>query len=262
MPDSLTRRSFMGLVPGIALAPNVSFGQDGPAVHADFPNQDPALVRETVGASHANIDRVKELVAQSPALAKCSYDWGFGDWESALGAASHMGRRDIAEVLIGAGARPDVFTFVMMGDLAAVKALVAAQPGVQRITGPHGITMLSHARMGGEQAKEVHDYLLSLGDANPTTTYLPVTEEEKAVYIGRYEFGPGKDDALEVLKNSQGNLSIRRGDRFGRALNRVEPHAFAPSGAPGVRVRFVVVEGRAVSVSIHDPSPLVTAKRV
>ncbi len=63
-----------------------------------LPQQDPTLVREMVGVSHGKIDRVKELLQQMPRLANAAIDHGFGDWESALGAASHVGRRDIAEL--------------------------------------------------------------------------------------------------------------------------------------------------------------------
>ncbi len=94
--------------------------EDTAAVHAEFPSQDPALVRETVAAAHTRIERVRELVEASPALAKAAWDWGFGDWESALGAASHMGRVDIAELLIAHGARPNLFTFAMLGQLDVV----------------------------------------------------------------------------------------------------------------------------------------------
>ena len=69
-----------------------------------MPSQDPAVVKEMVGVSHADLKRVRELVEKQPALANASVDWGFGDWENALGAASHMGRRDIAEVLLANGA--------------------------------------------------------------------------------------------------------------------------------------------------------------
>ena len=58
------------------------------------PRQDPAVVREVVGVSHRDLARVRELVERQPALANATIDWGFGDWESALGAASHVGRRD------------------------------------------------------------------------------------------------------------------------------------------------------------------------
>ena len=58
-----------------------------------------SLAKEIVGVSHGNLARVRELVQQHPALAKASFDWGYGDRETALGAASHIGRREIAELL-------------------------------------------------------------------------------------------------------------------------------------------------------------------
>lgn len=65
---------------------------------ADFPQNEPSRVQAVVGASHGNFDRVKELISEQPALAKASWDWGFGDWETALGAASHTGRRQIVNM--------------------------------------------------------------------------------------------------------------------------------------------------------------------
>ncbi len=270
MSSDVNRRNFLGLFPvGVAMAtgfPGSTDAFDEPGtnratVHSEFPSQDPALVRETVAASHARFDRVRELVTASPALAKAAWDWGFGDWESALGAASHMGRRDIAELLIEHGARPNLFTHAMLGQLDVVKAAVAAQPGIQRIHGPHGITLLQHARKGGEPAQQVVAYLTGLGDADQPATSLEISDAETQRYLGRYSFGPGHDDALEVLTTRQGNLAIKRGDRFSRVLNRVEEHGFAPAGATAVRVRFTVRQGPAVSLTIHDPHPLVTALR-
>ncbi len=270
MSSDLNRRGFLGLFPaGAALAygfPASTHASDEPGtgpvtIHSEFPSQDPALVRETVAASHARLDRVRELVTASPALAKAAWDWGFGDWESALGAASHMGRPDIAELLIEHGARPNLFTHAMLGQLDVVKAAVAAQPGIQRIHGPHGITLLQHARNGGEPAQPVVAYLTALGDADERATSLEISDDEKQRYLGRYMFGPGDDDAFDVLTNRQGNLAIKRGDRFSRVLNRVEDHGFAPAGATAVRVRFAVDQGRTVSLTIHDPHPLVTALR-
>ena len=54
-----------------------------------------------VTVAHGQVARVKELVGRHQTLAKATYDWGFGDWESALGAASHVGNREIAEFLSG-----------------------------------------------------------------------------------------------------------------------------------------------------------------
>ncbi|MEP7129055.1 MAG: hypothetical protein ABI729_09315, partial [Chitinophagales bacterium] len=68
-----------------------------------------AVASEVVGVAHFNIDRLKELVDPRPELAKSQWDWGFGDWESAIAAASHVGRQDIVDYLITKGAVPTIF---------------------------------------------------------------------------------------------------------------------------------------------------------
>ena len=96
-----------------------------------FPSLHPSLMKDVVGLSHSNLARVKEMVQQHPALAKASWDWGYGDHETALGAASHVGQRAIAEFLLGNGAPPTLFSATMLGQLDVVKAFVAATPGLQ-----------------------------------------------------------------------------------------------------------------------------------
>jgi hypothetical protein len=262
------RRQFVSGLLGVgayslALQGRAAEGPAAPAaVHEAFPSQDPVLVREIVGASHARLERVQELVEASPALAKAAWDWGFGDWETALGAASHTGRRDIADVLIAHGARPDLFTFAMLGQLDVVKTFIAANPGIQSIPGPHGITLLQHARNGGEPANAVAAYLETLGDADVRATSLEVSAALQALYVGLYRFAPGDVGTLDVLVDSKGRLAIKRGERSPHVLNRVEAHGFAPNGAPEVRIRFDVGDGKASRLTIHDPHPIVTALRV
>ena len=72
----------------------------GGPVDDAFPSLHLTLAKEIVAVSHANLARVRELVQQHPALAKASFDWGYGDAETALGAASHVGRREVAEFLL------------------------------------------------------------------------------------------------------------------------------------------------------------------
>lgn len=261
---NMSRRDFVKAVPVVAATGPVSSiaAQEKSVVYTGFPSQNPDLVRDMVGASHVRIERVRELLGIHPSLSKAAWDWGFGDWETALGAASHVGSRDIAKLLVDAGARPDIYYHAMMGHLDAVKAAVKNQPGIQKIHGPHGITLLAHARNGGEEAKEVLDYLQSLGDADVRPISQPITDEEKAHYIGRYAMGDGEANILTIDKSSQGHLWLRRNEPFGRILNRVEEHAFAPTGAPAVRIRFEVVDGKAVSLTVHDPGPVVMAKRI
>ena len=93
-----------------------------PAVGESFPTQPADLVKETVTVAHGNVKRLRELVDAHPSLAKAAIDWGFGDWEDALGAASHVGNREIAEYLIAKGARPTLYSATMLGQLDVVKA--------------------------------------------------------------------------------------------------------------------------------------------
>jgi len=272
-----TRRTLLTAMPALTGAATIlgftgsRLGALGQAVDgkppASFPRQDEDAVSAIVSASHTQLERVQALVSERPALAKASWDWGFGDWESALGAASHMGRRDIAEVLMAHGARPTIFTFAMLGALDVVRALVSGHPGIQHTPGPHGITLLAHARVSAsrnddEAARAMVDYLESLGDADPVPTSLELSDDAQAAYLGHYRIGRGPEEVLVVERHRQGWLMLRRGDASGRRLHRVEAHGFAPAGAPSVRVRFEVVGDRAVSVTVHDPAPLVTGTRV
>jgi hypothetical protein len=123
------------------------------------PPIDQELVAEFVLKAHGDFGIVKQLVVQEPAIVNAAWDWGGGDWETGLGAASHVGRRDIAEFLLANGARKDVFAAAMLGELEVVRAMLDAQPGLGEARGPHGISLVAHAEAGGEQARGVLDLL-------------------------------------------------------------------------------------------------------
>ena len=120
------------------------------------------LVQEFVGKAHGDLNRVTELLAQEPALVNATWDWGGGDFETALGAAAHMGRKDIANFLLEHGARLDIFAAAMLGKLDIVKAALTAYPEALKTPGPHGIPLIVHAQAGGEDALPVLEYLQSL----------------------------------------------------------------------------------------------------
>jgi hypothetical protein len=119
------------------------------------PQLDSDLVREFVANAHGDLEAVRTALAAEPALANAAWDWGGGDWETGLGAAAHMGRRDIAELLLAHGARLDVFAAAMLGETEIVRAMLAAQPGIRESLGPHGIPLRAHAKAGGEEAQSV-----------------------------------------------------------------------------------------------------------
>lgn len=281
MAGTFNRRELMALFPAALLTTQIPVGLDfadeelfafqaapgqagtmGQTLSASFPSQDPQMIFAIVAASHGNLDQVKTLLAQSPDLAKAGWDWGFGDWETAIGAAAHTGQREIAKVLMENGARADIFTHAMLGHLDAVKAIVAAQPGIQKVLGPHGITLAQHARLGGEPAKATLDYLVSLGDADTPRPNQPITDAEKETFLGTYQYGKTEAEALVVSKDQRGNLNLKAGAAFTRSLRRVGPAEFETSGSIGTRVVFVMEGGKASEVKILTPAPLVTGKRV
>ncbi len=119
------------------------------------------MVEEFVGKAHSDLGRVVQLLDREPALINAAWDWGGGDWETALGAASHMGRKDIANYLIEKGARIDLFAAAMLGKLEIVKSVLMVYPQARNVPGPHGIPLIAHAEIGGDDAKVVFDFLRS-----------------------------------------------------------------------------------------------------
>ena len=137
--------------------------------------EDLDLVFAFVGAGHNNLPRVKELLAQDPHFVLAAWDWGGGDWETALGGASHTGHPEIAKYLLSQGARMDSFCAAMLGQRDVITAMLAAEPLVATTKGPHGYTLLYHAAISGDVAiaeslkphlpKDANDYNQALSAA-------------------------------------------------------------------------------------------------
>jgi hypothetical protein len=189
MPDPISRRSFSTLTAGLALgsATTVAAADEQPkakaAEGAGHPTEAPfardyappgfkpswkkpqinrLLVQDFVIYAHSDLAMVQKLLEMEPALLNATMDWGHGDWETGLGGASHMGRRDIVEFLLDQGARIDIFCAAMMGQLEAVKSFLTLQPKLIDAKGPHGFTLHFHAQVGGPDAEDVLAYLQSI----------------------------------------------------------------------------------------------------
>jgi len=121
------------------------------------------MVQEFVRKAHTDLPGTKALLTEQPSLLNATWDWGGGDFEMGIGGAGHMGSREIAEYLISQGGRFDIFVAAMLGKLDIVRSLLAAWPALLTSKGPHGIPLMRHAVAGGEPAKEVAEYLKSLG---------------------------------------------------------------------------------------------------
>ena len=213
-----------------------------------------------------------ELVERRPELSKSVWEWRFGDFESAIGAASHVGRRDIALYLISKGARPTVFTFAMLGSVDVLKSVIESVPGIQKITGPHGISLLDHAyageRMKEKMARDEIDnlkrtiyYLESLGDAGGNS-YIDVSAEEQKKYVGDYKYGDGDNEGFTVRVNMRKLLSLGPIGGFGGGLYKIGVNKFTYNGAPSVIISFKIEDNVVKSLKIIDPSATIVANKI
>lgn len=182
MTNPISRRSLCSMGAGIALTGVADFalGQTDPprtATEAPFERDYPApdfkpgwkkqqinrtRLQDFVIYAHFDLDMTKKLLAEEPLVLNGMMDWGGGDWESALGGASHMGRHDIVEFLLEQGARIDIFCATMMGQLEAVKSFLALQPHLIDARGPHGFNLHFHAQLAGKDADKMVAYLQSV----------------------------------------------------------------------------------------------------
>ena len=276
---SLSRRSFFSITSGLSALGISAFvsrawGQAPPLPYAisgadAFPQQDPGLVKDAVGASHGNFARIRELVEKQPAMARASIDWGFGDWETCIDAAAHVGNKPIADFLLTHGARPTIFSAAMMGQLDAVKAFIAARPGIQKTLGPHGITLMSHARAGGPDAAAVVQYLAALGDADTPYPSQPLEPADRDALVGKYVYGAGPRDFFII--DTQPDFFDRKQDRLGidrpnspsrRQLGHLGNLVFFPTGVPTAKIAFAREGGKVTQLTLADPNVMLTAKRV
>ncbi|MBC7848178.1 MAG: ankyrin repeat domain-containing protein [Chitinophagaceae bacterium] len=158
----MNRKSFLrnfSIGAGVLIAAPVStIAQD--ATPAPLPAD---KVKEFIGAGHNNLAKVKTLLLEFPNLLYATWDWGGGDFETALEGAGHVGTKDVANFLIDQGARTNLFVLTMLGKTQIVKAYLNEYPQYLNARGPHGFTLLHHAQRGGEDAKELLDYLQSRG---------------------------------------------------------------------------------------------------
>lgn len=269
----LSRRSFVSITSGLSVLgispfPARVWAQAPPPLPyaiagADaFPQQDPGLVKDAVGASHGNFARIRELVEKQPAIARASIDWGFGDWETCIDAAAHVGNKPIADFLLQYGARPTIFSAAMMGQLDAVKAFIAARPGIQKTYGPHGITLMAHAKAGGPDSAAVVQSLTGIGDADIPLPTQPLAAADRDALVGKYIYGTGPRDFI-TIDVQQDRLGIDRPNGPARRfLMHTGNLVFFPTGVPSAKIAFAREGAKVTQLTLADPNVMVTARRV
>ncbi|MBL0922682.1 MAG: hypothetical protein IBJ10_11225 [Phycisphaerales bacterium] len=150
-----------------------------------------------------------------------------------------------------------LFALAMRDRVDAVRAVCEAAPGIQKVRGPHGITLMRHARAG--EAARVEEYLTSLGGADEREPDLGLEESAAGLYVGVYSAGSAR---FEVKASRMGGIELLREGGSARRMNRVGEHRFSPVGSPQVEVAFVVEGGRAREFAVVRGVELLRAGRV
>jgi ankyrin repeat protein len=207
------RRAFAAMIPA-----TVVLQAQTPAPET-MPQLGSELVKDWIVKAHQRkIDVMKGLLEREPALLQSAWDWGAGDFESAIQAAAHTGSRDMALFLIDRGVRFDLFAAAMLGQLAAFKAVVEACPATLQVAGAHGIPLLSHAIQGEAAARGVFDYLMARGVDVNARSRNGSTPLMTAVHTGQGEIvrlllSKGADPKAKAANGGTAlSLSLKRGD--------------------------------------------------
>ena len=162
--------------------------------------------------------------------------------------------------------RPTIFSAAMMGQLDVVKAFIAARPGVQRNLGPHGLTLMWHAKQGGPDAAAVVQYLTAVGDADVPPATLPLAVPDRDALVGKYTYGSGPRDYFtievrtDMLRREQ--LTIERAGAPSRQnLYHVGNLVFFPTGVPSAKIAFAREGAKITQLTVADPNLMLTARR-
>lgn len=124
-------------------------------MYTGAPPQD--VIDRFVAAAHGDLNTVRTLLAEHPALINANARWV----ETPIQAASHTGAKEVAEFLLAQGAPLDICTAAMLGQTDHVRAFLESDPDLCRATGAHGIPVLYHAAIRGHIG--VAELLLTYG---------------------------------------------------------------------------------------------------
>lgn len=130
------------------------------------PDLTPEAIRSFVMNAHFNLEDTQTALEADPRLLNVVVE-DFN--ESALGAASHVGNRAIAEYLLSQGATLTMCAAVMLGLRDEIERFLTKDPALANAREAHGFSALYHAAINGDVAIAellyAHDGREGLSDA-------------------------------------------------------------------------------------------------
>lgn len=106
-------------------------------------------IRDFVIAGHGNLEKVRQMLAEDPALLNTAHHWSETDTETAIQAAAQVGNGRIAEFLLEKGAPLEICTAAMLGKYDEVRKRIDLDPQQASAVGAHSIPLLPHAVWSG-----------------------------------------------------------------------------------------------------------------
>jgi ankyrin repeat protein len=168
-------------------------------------DQSPSLeeIKEFVIAGHGNLEKVRQMCQDQPALLEMGYEWRPGDTETALQAASHVGNRSIATYLLAQGAPMEICTAAMLGDRDEIDRMLRENPDRIHAKGAHGIPLMTHAVLSGDV--EMAEWLFQRGATEGISSALSMVVGRGDVDMVRWLLEDGSPDL--TWKNIQGKTA-------------------------------------------------------
>lgn len=170
------------------------------------------IVNQFVGAAHGNLNAVRALLEQYPAV----LNERTADNETAIQAAAHTGQKKIAEYLLESGAPLDICTAALLGMTAEVGEMLSADPALLNAAGAHNIPLMFYAGMGGslEMVELLHKRGadLNAGDGIISALHGAVFANSPEVCGWLLSHGARAD-----IKDSSGQMPLDMAVKFKRA---------------------------------------------
>lgn len=149
---------------------------------------------------HFDLETVKRKLAAQPELVRA---YNPETIESALGAAGHIGRADIAEVLLANGAELELAAAAMLGRRDVVRAAIEIDPQAAFSGGAHNIPLAFHVALSGDS--EMMQMLWDAGAQEPVRASLHGAVIKNRVAMAKWLLQHG---ASMDVKNYEGKTPL------------------------------------------------------